>query len=131
MNRNEYLSERQVLINLEAEAYRSFDKTLITVSSGAIALSIGFFGRVDITHFKILLLNSWLLWLCSIILQLISLYITPKAMREEQAILNERYLGSPERKNKFVGRPSIFNLLSLGAFGLGTVLFIILVMINF
>lgn len=129
--RNEYLKEREILVHLEMEAYRNFDKILLTLSSGAIALSVAFIDKVYYM-FLYLIIFSWILWLVSIFLQLISLFITPKAMREEIIILNEQYkddLKEP-RKNKYSGKPSLLTFWALATFGLGTLLFIIFIILN-
>lgn len=131
MNRKEYLQERSTLINLEAEAYKSFEKTIITIASGAIAVSLTFFDKTNNGNYESLLLISWILWLSTIIAQLISSYITAKAMREEQLILNDLYMNFPGRKNIYAGKPTKYNKISLITFGLGTALFIFFIIINF
>ena len=40
--RREYLDERKLLITLEAESSRSFDKAMLTLSGGALGFSLAF-----------------------------------------------------------------------------------------
>ncbi len=132
MDRNEYMEERKLLANLEAESYRSFDKALLTFSSGAIALSITFLEKFSPGSNIHLLIASWLFWLLSILFQLISYYISAKAMREELSILNEQYRDykSEAKINKWTGWPSRTNLIALSSFLIGTILFLIFIIQN-
>lgn len=132
MDRKEYLSERKFLANLEANAYKDFDKTMLAISSGAIALSMAFTGKIECMIHPFLLVFSWLLWLTSIILQLLSFIYSAKAMREELVILTEQYKAKSTvgRKNKYTGVPSKLNLAALGAFGVSALLFIFFVINN-
>lgn len=130
--RNEYLKERGLLVHLEMEAYKNLDKTLLVLSSSAIALSVAFIDKVYYAAFLCLIVSSWILWLVSIFLQLISLYITPKAMREEQAILNEQYKDDSKepRENKYSGKPNSLTSWALATFGLGALLFTVFIILN-
>jgi len=132
MDRNEYMDERRLLAGLEAESYRSFDKALLTFSSGAIALSVTFFEKFSIGP-SFLLIASWGLWLLSIIFQLISYLISARAMREEMAILNEQYKNydAEPRKNPYTGWPSKINTAALLAFVIGTLTFLLFTIQNF
>ncbi len=132
MDRKEYLEERKLLVELEASAYRDFDRTLLTLSSGAIALSVAFIDKLQNMVFMNLLMFSWLTWCISLFLQLASLFLTPKAMREEQVILNEQYkaYSKDPRQNKYLGWSSDLNLGSVILFCLGTLSFIIFAILN-
>ena len=79
--RKEYLEERRLLVNLEQKAYTDFDKTLLAISSGAIALSVAFLDKTLYQSYLYLLVASWLLWLVSILFQLWSFIVSSKAMR--------------------------------------------------
>lgn len=125
MDRNEYMDERRLLASLEAESYRSFDKALLTFSSGAIALSVTFFEKFN-TEPSCLLIVSWGLWLLSIIFQLTSYLIGARAMREELSVLNEQYKNydTEPRKNPYTGWPTKINIAALSAFLIGTLTFL-------
>lgn len=133
MERNEYLRERELLVGLEAEAYKSFDKTLLTLSSGAMVLSATLLDKLQPINFIFLLICSWVFLFISICLQLCSLHTSPKAMREEINILNERYKDNEEKdvqENKYTGKATILNQISLASFALGTFLFLTFTIIN-
>ncbi|MFH1897956.1 MAG: hypothetical protein ABH886_06925 [Candidatus Desantisbacteria bacterium] len=136
MDRKEYLEERRLLVSLESEAYKSFDKTLLVLSSGAIALSMTFIDKLHCATFLYLLVISWIFWIVSIFLQLFSFVVSSKAMREELAILNEQYndYSKDPRQNKYSDNKmsimSMLNYVSIGAFALGTLLFIVFITIN-
>jgi hypothetical protein len=133
MDRNEYMDERRLLAGLEAESSRSFDKALLTFSSGAIALSVTFIEKFNSGDFSCLLIVSWILWLASIVFQVLSYFVSAKAMREELTILNEQYKDCElePRKNKYTGWPTKLNLTSLTSFLVGTIIFLFFVIQNF
>lgn len=132
MDRNEYMDERRLLAGLEAESYRSFDKALLTFSSGAIALSVTFFEKFN-AGLSCLLIVSWGLWLLSIIFQLFSYLVGAKAMREESAILSEQYknYNIEPRENSYTGWSTKINISALVSFLLGTVIFLLFIIQNF
>lgn len=132
--RKEYLEERHLLIHLEAEAYKSFDKILLTLSSGAIILSLTFINKpAKLIHLYLVVL-SWIFWTISIFFQIISCHITAKATRREQAILNKQYKNENDTEdsssNQFSGWPTKINTLTFISFGIGVILFIIFASIN-
>lgn len=133
MDRNEYMDERRLLAGLEAESSRSFDKALLTFSSGAIALSVTFLEKFNLGDFSCLLVISWVLWLSSIIFQLLSYLVSAKAMREELAILNEQYKDYKiePRKNRYTGWPTKLNAVALATFLIGTVIFLFFIIQTF
>ena len=132
MDRKEYIEERKFLAELEAEAYRGFDKTLLALSSGAILLSMNFianFHRIPCSFFLIL---AWVSWILSIFSQLASYIVTSKAMREELNILNEQYRDNPKeaRKNRYGGIATKLNIAALSTFAFGVLMFFIFVVTN-
>lgn len=133
MDRNEYMDERRLLAGLEAESSRSFDKALLTFSSGAIALSVTFLEKFNPGDLSCLLVTSWILWLSSIVFQLLSYLVSAKAMREELAILNGQYKNYEvePKKNKYTGWPTKLNLVALTTFLIGTIIFLSFIIENF
>jgi len=131
MDRKEYLEERRLLANLESESYKSFDKALLSFSSGAIALSVAFIEKFS-TYCYSLLIVSWCLWTISIISQLASYILSAKAIREEMRILNEQYKDHTKDvgKNMYTGWPTILNVIALGAFLIGVICFLVFIFIN-
>jgi hypothetical protein len=45
--REEYLQERRLLIDLKVDSERTLDRTIITLSGGALALSMTFVNQID------------------------------------------------------------------------------------
>lgn len=133
MDRGEYLKERQLLVALETESYKSFDKALLTFSSGAIVLSVTFLEKFNTKSLLCLLATSWVFWLLSILAQLSSYFISAKAMRRELEILNAQYRGGEiySDVNKWTGWPTILNILALLSFFFGVVFFLAFVFANF
>lgn len=131
MDRKEYLEERRLLANLESESYKSFDKALLSFSSGAIALSVAFIEKFS-TYCYSLLIVSWCLWTISIISQLTSYILSAKAIREEMRILNEQYKDHTKdaEKNACTGWPTRLNVIALGAFLIGVICFLVFIFIN-
>jgi hypothetical protein len=131
MDRKEYLEERRLLATLESESYKSFDKALLSFSSGAIALSVAFIERFSASCNTLLVL-SWILWTISITAQLISYIISAKAVREEMRILNEQYKDYSKEavKNIYVGLPTKLNIAALLSFLIGVICFLIFILIN-
>ena len=132
MDRKEYLSERHTLIQLEMEAYRSFDKTILAISSGSIALSVSMIDRFQHAALWCLPIASWSFWLLSILFQIISYWATSKAMQEEQIILGEQYKDDSvdPRENQYRGIPTQYNLAALIALVMGMLLFLAFIAIN-
>jgi len=131
MDRKEYLEERRLRANLESESYKSFDKALLSFSSGAIALSVAFIEKFS-TYCYSLLIVSWCLWTISIISQLASYILSAKAIREEMRILNEQYKDHTKdaEKNLYTGWPTRLNVIALGAFLIGVICFLVFIFIN-
>jgi hypothetical protein len=140
---NEYVRQKEQLDHLEADSYKSLDKTLLVLSSGAISLSMTFIDRLPISDFTFLLMFSWMFWLLSIFSQLISLYLTPKAMREEGKKLNEQFellfmndymmhtsKLPPRSLNKYRGWPTRLSNIAMVLFGLGSLSFMTFVVVN-
>lgn len=70
-----YLDERKVLLEGAKEGSRSFDKAIMTLSAGALALSFTFIGNniAELTNFeKGILIASWVMLGFSLILIIIS-----------------------------------------------------------
>jgi hypothetical protein len=130
---NEYFSERKVLVELEADSYRKFDTTLLTLSSGAIALSITFI-KNDFSFCSCLLKIAWALWLITISTQLMSHLISAKAIREDVKVLKEKHSSKTNLvsgRNKFTPWVNRLNLSAVLSFVIGAFSFIIFVMVNY
>lgn len=90
MDDEAYRRERDLLIDAEREAARSFDKTLITLSAGALVLSFGFVRDMKLSPSCTgLLFWAWFALTLSLLSVLISFLLSQKAMRCQRDILDE------------------------------------------
>ena len=85
--------ERYLLIDAEREAARSFDKTMTTLSAGALALSFGFVREMaGAAACKWLLYLAWAAFVLSLSSVLCSFLLSQHAMRCQRDI-NEQLHG--------------------------------------
>lgn len=132
MDRQEYVNERKVLLDIETEAVRGFDKTLLVLSSGALLLSMNFLASKISLTFLGFLIAAWVFWILSTLSQLTSYIVTTKAIREEMKILNEQYKNYEKdaRLNQYEGIASKISTTSFITFILGIASFFIFVIKN-
>ena len=89
--------ERKVLIQMENEASKSFDMTLVTLSSGALGLSLTFIKTIapipkpDSVWF---LYSAWIALIVSLITILISFLASQAAIRKQRDYLHEYCLNA-------------------------------------
>lgn len=133
MERKEYLEERKRLYDKEWESYRDFDKTLITVSSGAIALSVTFVANFTLPVLQIFIFVSWVFWLLTIVMEIFSFQVSATALRRESEILAAQYrdLLSENEENKFIGYAGKLNFLAFASFMTGAYFFLAFIILNF
>lgn len=90
---NEY---RKQLLALEQKSTESFDKAVLTLSGGALGLSIAFlrsFVAPALTVKTSLLLGAWICWGVSLIFTLSSFWLSAQAMRKAVQQLDDCKLG--------------------------------------
>ena len=135
-----YLFERKMLIDAFQYGFYSFDKAILSLSSGAIGLSIVFLGQIDL-HIKpgtlIYLRWSWGCFCACIICTLISFVTSRSGYYKELEELNERFLSKQidqYGKADIISRSFIvtkwLNAISLVAFPIGVVLLAIFSNVN-
>ena len=76
---------RNLLIQLEQKSYEDYDKALLAMSGGALAISLAFvknIGGNDPVQLRILLIMSWILWTLTILAVLWSFVMSQRALRE-------------------------------------------------
>jgi hypothetical protein len=99
--RTEYLEERKLLIQAEREASQSFDKAMITLSAGALALSITFIRQLAPTpRDHVFLYVAWIGFILALITILTSFLASQSALRKQRDVIGERY------QDKFTDGPS-------------------------
>ena len=91
-----YLDERRSLVNTELDVSSRFDKSILTLSGGALLLSMTFVKDIaSKPNLACALLTAWLLLALTICLMLISLLTSQSALRRQRDILDDD-LGQPE-----------------------------------
>jgi hypothetical protein len=92
-----YYDERKLYIELERDASQSFDKFLITLSAGALALSIAFMREIaPRPRDTALLVLAWGLFAASLLAMLASFLASQEGMRRCRDIIDARYSGGSE-----------------------------------
>ncbi len=144
MNRDEqeeykaYLEERKLLIEAERETAQQFDKAILTLAAGALALSITFMQQI-VPHPKsesiYPLIGAWISFCLSMLLTLISFLTSQAACRRQRDILDEEMSqinkkSSGTKDNKAAFWTNQLNYFSIGFFILGVILLIVFSAIN-
>lgn len=89
-----YLDRREVLSKIRSSSTESYDKTILQLSTGALAITVAFLEKIgkpysDITN--LLISASWIGYLLVIILNLLSFYFARKNMDFKIKDLDDRY----------------------------------------
>ena len=95
--RKGYLEERTLLIDAEREASRNFDRYILTLSAGALALSLAFVRELAPTPHSgstILLAGVWLAFGLALIITLLSFLVSQTALRRQRDLLDRNYKGT-------------------------------------
>lgn len=125
----EYSAQRTKLDDASLEAAGRYDRTVLAISTGALALSVTFIDKIASTPQAwtlFLLVPGWLFLLASIISQLLALSASHEATREQIKILDKQYSyyfsandsaeavrnGWEEPKNKYNSRVNLYNLVA-------------------
>lgn len=127
-----YAEERKILIEAEKETAQQFDKYVLTLAAGALALSITFINQIapkPIPSSLWVLLLAWSLFSLSILSTLLSLLTSQRACRRQIEILEQRLKGQ-EGENRYAWWTIFLNRASIGLFVSGTFALIIFTGIN-
>lgn len=134
MSLKSYHSERKLLIDAEREAARSYDKTMITLSAGALAFSIGFIKDIAPSPVqRCLLLAAWCLFAVSLFTIMLSFLLSQVSMRRQREILDDDQLKickARDAHNCWQGRVQSLNLASMISFMLGVGFLALFVVLN-
>lgn len=129
-----YLEERKQLIAAERETAQQFDKAILTLAAGALALSITFINQIAPNpkpHSVYFLIGAWILFCSSLLSTLISFLTSQVACRKQRDILDDKLSSKENNKsNKAVSWTNRLNYFSIGFFILGVVLLIVFSAIN-
>lgn len=127
LERQTYLDERDLLIDAEREAARTFDKCMISLSGAALGLSITFVRYIAPSPRCILLLCiAWLCFSLAVIVTLSSFLTAQSAIRKQRDILDEYYedeVSEKEKRNRWATATKCLNVTSIVLFICGVVFF--------
>lgn len=100
------------------DAYREADKLIVTVSSGVLALSVAFLGRLDKPNDLWVLRSSWFALVAAVVCVLGSLIFEQADKRRRIKQLDDN---KPETDGKTDGFINFLNILGVCAFVLGLI----------
>ena len=129
----QYLDERKLLIEGERAAGEGFDKTLLTLCAGAIALSVTFVEKVGSAGtFKPLLYTSWAILTFGLLLNVRAFLLLQNSYSRLLDINDELYeKGRTGLSNPFRARVGDFNQYSFWSFVLGITLLLVFAGVNY
>lgn len=124
-----YLEERKQSVSAERDTAQQFDKAILTLAAGALALSLTFINQVA-PHPKsnsiFFLVSAWSLFCISLCLTLISFLTSQAACRRYREILDADILEKSDNSENIPARwTNWLNYLSISFFILGIVFLII------
>lgn len=123
--RKTYLEERKLLIDAEREAARGFDRAMLTLSGGALGLSITFIRQVAPTPYdKTMLYVAWGGFTLALLSTLLSFLFSQSALRKQRDILDQDYAGkipAHQQKNLLAIITNCLNWLSIVFFIVGVI----------
>jgi hypothetical protein len=129
----QYLDERKLLIDGERAAGEGFDKTLLTLCAGAIALSVTFVEKVGSAGtFKPLLYVSWTILVFGLLLNVRAFLLRQYSYNRLLDMNDDLFIrGTTILQNPFRTRSGNFNLYSFWCFVLGIVLLLLFAGVNY
>ena len=129
-----YLDERKQLIDSERKTAQQFDKGILTLAAGALALSITFINQIaplpkaDSMHWLII---AWSSLCLSLLSTLISFLTSQVACRKQRDILDAKIARKEESENnKAASWTNRLNYFSIAFFILGIIFIIVFASIN-
>jgi hypothetical protein len=115
-----YADERKLLIDEEREAARTFDKAMLTLSGGALGLSITFIRQLaPKPHLIGLLVTAWSCLAVALLATILGLHISQSAIRRARDMLDDDQRGISDalnRKNDPARLTNCFNWIAAFAF---------------
>lgn len=122
---------RELLQKLEVESQITYDKAVMTLSGGALAISFAFvkdFTPIDGAQDIIILLTAWTLWGLSLAAVLASHYLSTLALRHAINAMDD---GAQEKKpNQYDAATAMLNAASGAFFILGVICLVTFVCLN-
>ncbi len=129
----QYLDERKLLIEGESAAGQGFDKTLLTLCAGAIALSVTFVEKVGSAGtFKPMLYTSWGILAFGLLLNVRAFLLLQNSYDRLREMNDELYAaGRTDLVNPFRTRVGTLNLYSFWFFVIGITLLLVFAGVNY
>lgn len=129
-----YKEHRGTLLRYQEESQTSFDKTLLALSAGALAISITFINQIapEPRYFTVCVI-SWALFALTLTVALVAHFISHKALGREIAILDkaaELTDWNYTDRNPWNAWTSGLNIISLLTFILGTASLVVFATLN-
>ena len=125
--RKAYLEERKLLIELEKSGAESFDKTITTLSAGALGLSITFIHEIAPTPDSEtiwMLVAAWLGFGSALLATLFSFLASQSAMRKQRELLDQVYQGiqNPKGRISWIAKATnTLNWFAIAFFAVGVI----------
>lgn len=122
-----YLDERRTLIEAEQKGAQQFDKAILTLGAGALAISLTFIKNIAPNPQAwtiIWLASAWIAFILSLLSTLCSFLTSQSACRKQIDILENDFLSSNDPKksnNKFAVWTNRLNIFSIISFILGII----------
>jgi hypothetical protein len=123
---------RALLSSLERESQRSYDKAVLTLSGGALGVTVSFLKNVihgAAIHLDLLAL-SWICWGISLSCVLYSFYASNLALRKALLQLDAQTIGQQRPGGAFDILTAILNFAAGALFLVGILLFVIFAFAN-
>jgi hypothetical protein len=122
-----YINERKILVDADREAARTFDKAMVTLSGGALALSIGFIDKIapEPQHERFLI-AGWAGFIAALLCTLFSLLTSQHAMKRQIAICESVFMddGSGAASNGWAIATLILNIAAIVIFVVGVAMLV-------
>ncbi len=96
----ELRQHRVFLLEAEQKAQEDYDKTLITLSGGALGISFAFVKDIvgnQSLNSPLLLMGAWLMWTISLTATLFSFYFSRRAIETEIVEIDAELSGQPSK----------------------------------
>jgi hypothetical protein len=145
----EYSVQRQKLDDASLEAAGRYDKTVLTITTGALALSVTFIDKIAANPQSwtlYILVAGWFLLLASVVFQLHALSASHNAVRRQIVILDEQYSDvfiaedpaeliqerweNPAPINPYIRQTHIYNVISKNSLIIGIICILLFSSIN-
>lgn len=124
---------RNFLIQAQQKSVESYDKSLLTLSGGALAISFIFIEKIigeSPMEVPLILIFAWKCWVITIIGTLLSFYLSHIAMRKAIRQVDDEVIYQETPGGSYTFIISLLNAIDGILFNFGVILIMIFVIIN-